>query len=636
MPRLLNCLRSVKYRLDHEGILQHSDDAVQIYMSAEDALPPSSSPAPSSVPFMSSSPPREAENSPPTSPQGSNDIDIQTDVVMVNYSRTSNSGIHANDRCQQSIDTFTLGQCTQESCVSRSLRGPSPHTDPVVKDNLVPPESSLQPSYLSPLPEITSRPHEPPSATDTPFSSPSCSACISSVLGNSPANSPKLSPVSDTSSAIKDTLVATLAPGLSEILDSPRASSDDTSSLVDNSEESVMNSCQPANCRRSSTPSPGPSALPVAAPSPVIEQTPSGSTSIEYSSKLISAPTLTAVKLDKEVELLNAPASSPGPMLVMSSPGPRFHRNEPLSSPPPHTNISILGKRNASSTECGEQLSPRDIRDTDEMSFKRLRQDYTQSSPSRGPVAPAPKRATLASQQISRKKLMSPFRSPLIAKVATANTMNESEPSRDSVKKPASSIRVKTESKDTGMPTTSTTKTRCSNSPSSVNKTVTTLALSSKAASQFKSPLAGASTSSSRTVILPTLKIQVLERQVTALRRAVKIKRDDDEQKLEILARKWTEVGRETAYELWSIVRELGQSDGGRDQNRIGNWGWDEDRKGKEQLEDSVDGDHKVNEREDGEEKEKEEETLGLMLRKIGIAPETLGWDAEAEDFVDV
>jgi hypothetical protein len=38
---------------------------------------------------------------------------------------------------------------------------------------------------------------------------------------------------------------------------------------------------------------------------------------------------------------------------------------------------------------------------------------------------------------------------------------------------------------------------------------------------------------------------------------------------------------------------------------------------------------------EEGRYEEKEENTLGMMLRKLGIAPETLGWNEEEESFVD-
>ncbi|KAH9978011.1 hypothetical protein BGW80DRAFT_788587 [Lactifluus volemus] len=54
-------------------------------------------------------------------------------------------------------------------------------------------------------------------------------------------------------------------------------------------------------------------------------------------------------------------------------------------------------------------------------------------------------------------------------------------------------------------------------------------------------------------------------------------------------------------------------------------WGWDDQgEKGECNLT-----------MEEGRHEEKEENTLGMMLRKLGIAPETLGWNEEEEAFVD-
>lgn len=176
-----------------------------------------------------------------------------------------------------------------------------------------------------------------------------------------------------------------------------------------------------------------------------------------------------------------------------------------------------------------------------------------------------------------------------------------------------------------------------SRSPANVNRTMTKLALASRAASQFKSPFGGSSNPQPRTIILPTAKIQSLERQVTALRRAVKIKRDGDEEKLKELTWKWTEVGREAAYELWGIVRDFAQEDVGADKQKTGEWGWgwDEKESGKVNAAEGILQDGGAGSDEVVEEKKKEEETIGLMLRRIGITPETLGWSAEVEDFVD-
>lgn len=163
---------------------------------------------------------------------------------------------------------------------------------------------------------------------------------------------------------------------------------------------------------------------------------------------------------------------------------------------------------------------------------------------------------------------------------------------------------------------------------------MTKLAMNSRAAAQFKSPMAGRATDGSRSVVLPTATIQALERKVTTLKRAIKIKRDGDEEKLAMLATKWRDAGREAAYELWEIVRDLATSGGtdgaapASDSWRSG-WGWGENDEEKESQNEPDDA-MKVD-----EEEEKPQETLGVMLRKLGIDPETLGWSDAQESFVD-
>lgn len=121
-----------------------------------------------------------------------------------------------------------------------------------------------------------------------------------------------------------------------------------------------------------------------------------------------------------------------------------------------------------------------------------------------------------------------------------------------------------------------------------------------------------------------------LERKVAILRRAVKIQRDGDEDHLKGLAKKWRDAGREAAYELWSIVRDLStEGDETRGNGRDTGWGWDKRDERVTFGEDGPDAE------EDGC-AEKQESTLGLMLRQLGIAPETLGWNDEEEAFVDV
>ena len=172
--------------------------------------------------------------------------------------------------------------------------------------------------------------------------------------------------------------------------------------------------------------------------------------------------------------------------------------------------------------------------------------------------------------------------------------------------------------------------------PNSAQETTTgsqsnarSLVRSSRAAAQFRSPLGKAPVNASRPIVLPNQTTMNLERKVAILRRAVKIKRDGDEDHLKSLAKKWRDAGREAAYELWSIVRDLSTEGGGtRGNDRGTGWGWDERDERGTSGEDGPDAE------EDGY-AEKQESTLGLMLRQLGIAPETLGWNDEQETFVD-
>ena len=112
---------------------------------------------------------------------------------------------------------------------------------------------------------------------------------------------------------------------------------------------------------------------------------------------------------------------------------------------------------------------------------------------------------------------------------------------------------------------------------------------------------------------------------MTLLRRAVKIKRDGDESHLERLAVKWRDAAREAAYELWSIVRDVSTEGSEVRGNSRSGWGWEE-RDGQDAV---------ANDAEDEECGVQQENTLGVMLRKVRIAPETLSWNDEGETFVD-
>jgi len=182
-----------------------------------------------------------------------------------------------------------------------------------------------------------------------------------------------------------------------------------------------------------------------------------------------------------------------------------------------------------------------------------------------------------------------------------------------------------------------------------------------RAAGQFKSPLPSAVSSSIPSAVRQTPTIQALERKVQVLRRAVKVKNGGEEQTLEALVKKWTEAGREVAWEVWALVKDQENGSGedwGKDsQNATSgkrkfedSWGWNEES-GSKRVKTEWDNDRNwgweispttgaddqpTEERvESVEEEEKPRETLGTMLLRLGIAPSTLGWNDEDEEFVD-
>ena len=153
------------------------------------------------------------------------------------------------------------------------------------------------------------------------------------------------------------------------------------------------------------------------------------------------------------------------------------------------------------------------------------------------------------------------------------------------------------------------------------------------------------------------LTIQTLERRLALLKRAVNIRSEHKgEERLEELTRKWKGVARDVSWELWAIVKQNhGDGAGGivnageecglftkpRDENGLGGrfrsgWGWDD----KERGESSTDwnAECREEERTQDAEIEKEEEpenrlTMGVMLRQLGIAESTLGWEEAEGDF---
>ena len=139
--------------------------------------------------------------------------------------------------------------------------------------------------------------------------------------------------------------------------------------------------------------------------------------------------------------------------------------------------------------------------------------------------------------------------------------------------------------------------------------------------------------------------------------------------------KKWTDAGREAAWEVWDLVKDSGgestsrrgggwgEEKGGKKREYEEGWGWEDNNAKKmktdgfernwgwnvERIEDRKEGTQSADyEGEDGdvelkdsmrmedehEDEEKRQETLGTMLRQLGIAPETLGWNEDEGEFV--
>ncbi|KAF8665760.1 hypothetical protein AX16_000208 [Volvariella volvacea WC 439] len=237
-------------------------------------------------------------------------------------------------------------------------------------------------------------------------------------------------------------------------------------------------------------------------------------------------------------------------------------------------------------------------------------------------LPPNPKRTTVASQYSQHKKLAKPFRTPTRVNIAKekVTTQNDTLPSKTtSIAQPLGD--------DPAPELDSRLRHR-----------------SARAGAQFKSPLVKRDLPSNTPSVRLTPAIQTLERQLNLLQRAIKIKQDKDENILQELVNKWTEAGREAAWELWNLVKDTNHEDSPSFEKRRfrEDWGWPEQPYTKKVCEDSdILSTHGQNEREDviqsaledEEIKEKRGLSLGTMLHQLGIASETLGWNDTEEEF---
>lgn len=283
---------------------------------------------------------------------------------------------------------------------------------------------------------------------------------------------------------------------------------------------------------------------------------------------------------------------------------------------------------------------------------------------------PQPKRSTQAGQARQRKKLATPFRSPLVTTALAKGGLHAVYASGKALRAPAPASGSGVSSSPAESETTKLAVGGFGKNDYTVN-----------AAKQFKSPLApsavsdvpvpsgtnsgfesgakaaGVSFSSVRAV--PT--IQALQGRLQTLKQAIKItgaRAGEDDDSLEDLAIKWTLAGREVAWALWEHVKDLNPGNGaaaqsggwpGDDAEGKGgskskrpwdsSWGYGDEERGVKRI--KVDGDvgdgAKVDDEGEGTEDENVvRHSVGTMLRHLAIDPATLGWDEEEGDFVDV
>ncbi|KAI0637873.1 hypothetical protein C8Q77DRAFT_1070292 [Trametes polyzona] len=376
--------------------------------------------------------------------------------------------------------------------------------------------------------------------------------------------------------------------------------------------------------------------------------------------------------LDYGLPPSSPPPSSSPPHIFSSSPPLRLDDSPPSSSPPfremeacapdgktvgetkEDTREHGTAKRHAIATNCMEHNEEREM--------KRMKLE-----PGPAPSdAPLPKRLTQASVAKQRKKLAAPFRSPVIKGPLVQGGLHAVYATgRAAAPLP---VRKPPVAEDVTEATARSTMDLLKPEPMVANKDRT-----AKAAKQFKSPLAAATTAAgpstsatsdgtlfSSVRAAPT--IQVLQGRLQTLKQAIRIKntgRGGGEDELELLVDKWTAAGREVAWAVWDYVKDLdpGSSGSAGASTKGGwfadegdawsakagekrgfdpSWGYDDEHSAKKaRVDEGVDVEGPGAEEEDEDATPAVQHTLGTMLRHMGIDPATLGWDEEEGDFVD-
>ncbi|KAK2466493.1 hypothetical protein APHAL10511_002135 [Amanita phalloides] len=275
-------------------------------------------------------------------------------------------------------------------------------------------------------------------------------------------------------------------------------------------------------------------------------------------------------------------------------------------------NIARSGKRKRS-----ESLSALDQNDGPRLSDKF------------GNTIPNPKRLTVRSQHLQHEKLKTPFRSPLL-KRSECRKGTELKLSRAAADGMLQRDLADEQSANeiTFQPDDGSKMHRIKNAGTKYR--------TARAATQFKSPLLSDVTTKVGNMVRMTPDIQTLERKSQILKRAFKIKHEDQERDLENLVQKWIDAGREVAWELWGLVKDNDTSEYGTSNSDQG-WRWNEERGSERCHTSSVELDHTSDGVMPSQEDQDEpaQNDLGVMLRQLGIDPETLGWDEKEGTFVD-
>jgi hypothetical protein len=244
---------------------------------------------------------------------------------------------------------------------------------------------------------------------------------------------------------------------------------------------------------------------------------------------------------------------------------------------------------------------------------------------------PHPKRPTIAAHRLQLKKLAKPFRSPVLPHAPKL----ESKPKASVTNLRADAVLSTPKEGDSQ-----------EHAPSSSDSKIKYR--TARAATQFKSPLFASNALDGSSLVRLTPTIQALERKLQILKRAVKVREDVQEEVLEGLVKKWTEAGREVAWEVWNLVKDNASSDGSHGNSQSskkrtfkGSWGWESPGDAKkpkgEEMERNWGWDVvPISSRsEEEEEEDVPKHTLGTMLRQFGVAADTLGWDDEEGSFID-